>query len=654
MKNFSFQDHDFGLAKKNNKDSTFIDSLLGFTPGEAIVKYVFEEYTGKTVSFKEIERLFILDIEPNYFTGIVLSAFDLCGARVFPAQNVYLPPIDMSNCSKKSGSGSFIEEYIREISVFPTLNREEELNLAKQMEVAFLRYKNSLSFCPALLDFLDEEFRKVRETTDGKNNFNLAYFKKLVVPGVSKLPYEQLWKLTDHQWAKIMEIRSEIKSLGIDLNKLDNVSPAQLLKLNNYKFAVAFLLKDLNLKEIVFHKIREKLDEIELLYPHLKKDFSRVRKCYDEYIEYKNLLVNYNLKLVVSIARKFFKPKFAPMDVIQYGNEGLIRAAEDYNYKLKFKFSTYAIWWIRQKIQEGLQEQEHMIRIPAYRLHLSRKYSAIKGRLSQEGEDNSDEALSRELDLSIEQIKKLKSDPAAFVLTPQISSDGEESDALEQMVDTSGFEEDKTYDEEAVGALKSHLKLYPVRERYILTLRYGLSMDGIIPEGKQISEIEEELDAEGEMSDSELDAKIPDFMFQFNGLPTEMIISKDDLKEIKTNKKAASKLIQKFIPFKDSELSKFRKDHKSSKDIDPYGKTILALVDGVDFDDYINFKLRDRIILSKVWLRIGLRPSVIKKIINHEGLILDEVAKVFGLTKERVRQIEAKVLRNISYHLVLP
>jgi RNA polymerase sigma factor (sigma-70 family) len=642
------------LAKKKNKGESLIESLLGFTPGEDIIKWVFEEYSEKKVSFKEIERMFILDIEPNYYTGVILSAYDLCEAKVFPNQNVYLPPVNMSNSRRQSGKGSFIEEYIQEISVFPTLNREEELNLAKGMEVAYLRYKNSLCFCPAILDFLDDEFKKVRETTDGKNNFNLSYLKKLVIPGVNKLGYDSLWKLIEHQWDKIMQIRMEIKDLGIDVHNAEEVSQEKQLKLKIYKFAVAFLLKDLNIKENVFHELRTKLEGIESYYPHLKKDFRRVRNCYDAYIEYKNLLVNYNLKLVVSIARKFFKPKFAPMDIIQYGNEGLIRAAEDYNYKLNFKFSTYAIWWIRQKIQEGLQEQEHMIRIPAYRLHLSRKYSAIKGRLSREGEDFGDEALSKELDLSVEQINKLKSDPSAFVLSPNISSDGEESDALEQMVDTSSIEEDKTYDEEAVKALKSHLKLYPVRERFILALRYGLTMDGIHPEVRDISEIEEEIDSYGDMGDEDLDDKIEPIPFSFNGLSTELIVENDDLKAIKTNSKAEPDVAKKIIPYTDSELKDIKKEAKNNPNLEARESTLLALLEGRQFEEYVGFKLRNRIILKKIWLKMSLRPSVVRKIINNEGLILDDVATVFGLTKERVRQIEAKVLRNISYHLVLP
>ena len=632
-----------------------LDSVLGFTPGESIVKWIFSHYSGKTVPYKEIERLFILDVRPNYYTGVILSAFDLCNVRVHPGKPIDLPPVSMSGSEYRGSGGSFVDEYIREICIFPTLSREEELELAKLMEVAYIRYKNSICYCPAVLDFLDNEFREIRDVPAGGHDFNLPRLKSLIVSGSNSLSYDQVWKLIDHQWQKIMDIRGKIKELGLELYHSEDVSAEDKITLKHYKFAVSFLLKDLNIKESIFHEMRTTLSEVEAEYPHLKSDFKRVHQCYDSYIECKNLLVNYNLKLVVSIARKFFRPKVSPMDVIQYGNEGLIRAAEDYNYKLKFKFSTYAIWWIRQKIQEGIQEQEHLIRIPAYRLHLSRKYSAIKKRLSQEGEGVvTDEMLSEELEMTVDQVKKLRSDPSAFVISPQGSED-EDQNVLEQLVDSTSGDDDKTYDEDATGALKSHLKLYPARERFILTLRYGLSSDDIVPQDMSFSEVEDQFNRFDEnMTDKELDESFDSLCYQFMGLPTEVKIPVEDFREIKKVKKTEVELVRSFLPFTDEELQLYRQQKRDGAELEVSALTILALVDGIDFSDMVSFKSRDRLILNKIWLKVHLKPSVIRKILNHEGLILEDVARVFSLTKERVRQIEAKILRNISYHLVLP
>lgn len=639
--------------KRKNK-SGLLDSLLGFTPGEDVIEWICKNYSGKTLAYKEIERLFILDVEPNYHIGVILSAFDLCNVRIHPNRTVDLPAINMTRAGKSqsSGRGSFIEEYIREIAIFPTLNREEELDLAKLMEVAYIRYKSSVCFCPATLDFLEKEFQDIRQNPSHECNFNLQKLKNLVVPGASKLSYAQLWDVISHQWEKVTVLRQKVSELHA---KKEELKKNDLVQLRTYQFAIAFIIKDLNIKESFFHQIRETLLQVEDAYPNLKEEFIRVRRCYSRYIECKNLMVNYNLKLVVSIARKFFRAKVSPMDVIQYGNEGLIRAAEDYNYKLKFKFSTYAIWWIRQKIQEGVQEQEHMIRIPAYRLHLSRKYSAIKDRLTQEGETVTDEMLSGELDLSVDQIKKLKSDPAAFVVSPQSDENEENGSSLDQLIDTRSLEEEKMFDEEATMALQSHLKLYPVRERFILTLRYGLRSEEIFPIERSVEEIEEMFSQMSEdMQDKQLDEAMPSFLYQFNQLPKEAKVAVDVFKRMKVEEKAPIEVVQELFPFNPKHLDTWREKLNNNEELDPKTRTILALIDGSEFSQYIKFKSRDRLIFNRIWLKVELKPSVVKKLLNHEGLILEEVAKIFGLTKERVRQIEAKILRNISYHLVLP
>lgn len=639
--------------KKKEADTPgFLENLLGFTPSEQVIRWVYDNYHGKTVPYREIERLFLLDVQPNYHTGVILSLFDLCGARILPNREANLPPVKV----KESASGrstSFIDDYIREISVFPTLNREQEVSLAMVMEVAYIRYKSSICYCGETLNFLEDEIEEIRQHPTGEESFNMAKFKALVVPGSSNLSYPQLWNVFLMQWNRIVEIRKKIDELQAEIEEGKEGQEGQIINLLTYKSAAAFVLKDMNIRETVFHHIRQRLSEMS----ERKEDAGRVQRCYDRYIECKNLLVNYNLKLVVSIARKFFRSKISPMDVIQFGNEGLIRAAEDYNYKLKFKFSTYAIWWIRQKIQEGVQEQEHMIRIPAYRLHLNRKYNAIKERMTQEGDGIvSDERLSEELEMSVDQIKKLRQDPSAFVISPTSEADSEDGgNILEQMEDTRNIKERELYDEDATQALRSHLRLYPVRERFILALRYGLECEDIHPMELTEGMLEDKfLELGDELSDKEIDDSMEAILYRFEGLATEVKIDQAELKEIKTQKKVPLELAQKILPHHDAEMRAWRRAAKNGQALDVRQQTILAMVDGLDFDEYVKAKSRDRLVLSKLWLEIHLRPVVVRKILNKEGLILEDVATIFGLTKERVRQLEAKVLRNISFHLVLP
>ena len=644
-------------AKKTAKvpSQGLLDQLLGFTPSQEVLAWVFEEYHGKTIPYRDVDRMFLLNLyeeDRNYHIGTILSLFDLCGCTVHPDREADLPPVRVKESSARAGS-SFVDEYIREISVFPTLNREQEQDLAKLMEASYIRYKNSIFQSPVTLDLLDDMIREIQQHPTGDNEFNLPKFKALVVAGSTNLTYPQLWKIFIREWDTISEISQNLKVLSKekDLTKKDR------LAILTYKSGVAFMLKDMNIKENIFHEIRERIPELRRQFPEFEEDLKKIQRCYDRYIESKNHMVNYNLKLVVSIAKKFFRSRVAPMDVIQFGNEGLIRAAEDYNYKLKFKFSTYAIWWIRQKIQDGIQEHEHMIRIPAYRLHLSRKYNAIKERISRSGERVSDEMMAEELDLSVEQVKKLQQDPSAFVVGPVggDSGDGEEGSFLEQMEDPNSVKGDEVYDEDATQALQKHLKLYPVRERFVLVLRYGLKCPEIHPMVAAEGELEDQFRELGDdLTDEELDQTMESVPYIFEGLPTELKIPPEELKELKKTHHLGEERTRELLEFSDEELEEWRRNHKKGVTIKPRGSTVLALADGAQFDDYIKFKSRDRLILSKCWLEMKLRPSVVKKILNKEGLILEDVATIFSVTKERVRQLEAKILRNISYHLTLP
>ena len=180
---------------KKNKKPGLLDNLLGFTPSEQQIEWIYDNYHDKVISWREIERLFILDVHPNYHSGVVFSIFDLCGAKIHPNKDVDLPPVRVKDSGAYRSGGSFIDEYIREISVFPTLNREEELELAKLMEVAYLRYKNSLCYCPAVLDLLNDDIEYISSHPIGDHEFNLPKFKALIIPGSAQVSYPHLWKM---------------------------------------------------------------------------------------------------------------------------------------------------------------------------------------------------------------------------------------------------------------------------------------------------------------------------------------------------------------------------------------------------------------------------------------------------------------------------
>lgn len=638
----------------------------GFSPSESIIQLIHKQCLDRPHNYEEIEKIFNLQAGPNYQIGAVLSACDMCGVRVTTHKEMELPELTVSDPPKDTGEvRSFIDQYITEISAFPTLTREQEIDMAKMMEVAYIRYKSSLCFCPLVLDGLDERFEFISKPVKGGETFNLAKFKALVIPGTTKLSHEQLWNLFNRSWASVRKLRKEIAKLDKKLEEKDD--PELKVQRDVYRFAVAFVVKDLNIRENVFHDFRDilrKMQDKDMDKDKKDKDeyekfIKNVKERYERYIECKNMLVNYNLKLVVSIARKFFRGGIAPMDIVQYGNQGLIRAAEDFNYKLKFKFSTYAIWWIRQKIQEGIQEQERLIRIPAYKLHLSKKFS-VKDRINKEKSLHNYGELTGE---ESEEFLRPSDIPHAFVISPQRGDDSE-SDfrSLEQMVDRASIEVSRTYDEDAQNALRTHLRLYPVRERYILILRFGLRCEDIRPVGiteedlnKKFEMAEKQAQEEGDnLGDKILDEEMEDVPFLFSHLPREVRVPLPDFKALKRGNRCTVEVARRILPFEDADLEKARMNHDRHEPLTPMQESLLALVDGVNFEELITLKPKDRVVLKRIWLRQSLKPSVARKIVNSEGLILEEVSSIFGLTKERVRQIEAKILRHISYHLVLP
>lgn len=638
-------------------------------PCEEIVRLIHGKYVDRNVSFEEISDDFALEKHPNYYAGLVLSAFDLCRVWVTSDKQIDLPQITVSIPQKERGESqvSFIDQYIREISVFPTLSHEQEVALAKLMEVAYLRYKSGLFFCPVVLDWIDEEFQQMAANPVEGHKYNLSRFKELIVPGVTKLSYPQMWRWFTYAWEKVRSLRQQIRQIEESMASRKNAEEA-MIKMYVCKFTIAFYVKDLHIRESYFHELRKKLIEKRDAYARYRHFIQNIDARYQRYIELKNLLVNYNLRLVLSISRKFFRPAVPPMDIVQYGNQGLIRAAEDFNYKLNFKFSTYAIWWIRQKIQEGIQEQERLIRIPAYRLHLSRKYSHIRDKIPEDAAlellaENGESAHEADDDPGA----NLQHLPHAFVMTHHSSDDDDDEGGngmLDHIIDKRS-EEESNFDEDARTTVRTHLRLYSSRERYILILRYGLPCEDIVPQGITVPEFERTLGelsqrrgegdgAEKELPDRIVDEEMRPVIFQFVNLPSEERVSPADFSRIKKKNRAPKALIQHVIPHDPAQIADLQRRLNAGEALGDREMTLLALYTGHEFSHYVTLRPKDRLVLKRVWLTREVPASVARRIISCQGLILDHVAGIFGLTKERVRQIEGKILRNISYHLVLP
>jgi len=201
-----------------------------------------------------------------------------------------------------------------------------------------------------------------------------------------------------------------------------------------------------------------------------------VQKVFNDYEQAKRELSGGNLRLVVSISKKYRNRGLSFLDIIQEGNTGLMRAVDKYEYRRGYKFSTYATWWIRQAITRAIADHARTIRIPVHMIETMSKLRNISKRLVQDlGREPTIEEIAEEAGMSVSEARrvlKISRHPISLDRTVGESEDSYfgdfvEDETAENPVETAGTEMLKDRIEEV-------LKTLTYREREIIKLRYGI------------------------------------------------------------------------------------------------------------------------------------------------------------------------------------
>ena len=403
-----------------------------------------------------------------------------------------------------------VRMYLTQMGEIPLLSREDELRLAKKIEITRKRFRTQVLESPVAVI---EAIQILEDVKNGELAFDRT-LKADTAIDVSKS--EVLNRLPD----AIDQLRRHVFDCHEAYEKILKSRPtsahrAKLLgRIRERRRRCVVMLEEMNIQSKKIKPMMERLEQIARRMLELETEIAGLRKAhgnrvriaalekelevlqmqtlegpadialrvgeirdrFEDYERTKRKLSSGNLRLVVSIGKKYRNRGLSFLDLIQEGNTGLMKAVEKYEYRRGYKFSTYATWWIRQAITRAIADQARTIRIPVHMIETMTKLRNVSKKLAQKnGREPSLEEIAGESQISLEETKRVLKIAKHPISLDRPIGEGDDSYFGDFIEDASAESPVSAATHEMLKEkIESVLHTLSFREREIIKLRYGI------------------------------------------------------------------------------------------------------------------------------------------------------------------------------------